>query len=195
MKRKFKLFATVASLCLSVALMAFGVYAAASVTYNVSGTVSYTMDHALVSVTTTVYSDTTQHGGFTSPEEDTLAGLTWGAATNTYTFKTYNDSTHLPEESGLKDQPVTIDLNTASAWKIEISITSINENGVNITPSSEYAISGSSNFAILAAEENSTGLTGVKDTAKVLTYYVYLINPVVAINAATFDISVDIAKA
>ncbi len=41
MKRKFKLFATVASLCLSVALMAFGVYAAAQVTYTVSGSVSF----------------------------------------------------------------------------------------------------------------------------------------------------------
>ena len=41
MKRKFKLFATVASLCLSVALMAFGVYAATTVTYTVSGSVSF----------------------------------------------------------------------------------------------------------------------------------------------------------
>ena len=41
MKRKFKLFATLASLCLSVALMAFGVYAATNVTYNVKSTVSF----------------------------------------------------------------------------------------------------------------------------------------------------------
>ena len=41
MKRKFKLFATVASLCLSVALMAFGVYAASTVTYTVTGSVSF----------------------------------------------------------------------------------------------------------------------------------------------------------
>ena len=41
MKRKFKLFATVASLCLSVALMAFGVYAAATVQYTVGSTVSF----------------------------------------------------------------------------------------------------------------------------------------------------------
>jgi len=41
MKRKFKLFATLASLCLSVALMAFGVYAATNVTYSVSSTVTF----------------------------------------------------------------------------------------------------------------------------------------------------------
>lgn len=42
MKRKFKLFATIASLCLSVALMAFGVYAAVSTTYTVTSTVTFT---------------------------------------------------------------------------------------------------------------------------------------------------------
>ena len=47
MKRKFKLFATVASLCLSVALMAFGVYAASTVTYTVSGSVTFTSQLAV----------------------------------------------------------------------------------------------------------------------------------------------------
>ena len=41
MKRKFKLFATLASLCLSVALMAFGVYAASTSTYNVTSSVAF----------------------------------------------------------------------------------------------------------------------------------------------------------
>ncbi len=41
MKRKVKLFASIASLCLAVALMAFGVYAATQVTYNVTGSVSF----------------------------------------------------------------------------------------------------------------------------------------------------------
>lgn len=41
MKKKFKLFATVASLCLAIALMGFGVYAATSVTVTISSSVSY----------------------------------------------------------------------------------------------------------------------------------------------------------
>ena len=41
MKRKFKLFATLASLCLSVALMAFGVYAASQSTFAVTSRVSF----------------------------------------------------------------------------------------------------------------------------------------------------------
>ncbi len=57
MKRKFKLFATVASLCLSVALMAFGVYAASTVTYNVSGSVSFTDVQVATSWTAAVYKE------------------------------------------------------------------------------------------------------------------------------------------
>ena len=54
MKKKVKLFTTIASLCLAVALMAFGVYAASTVTYTVNGTVAYTMDDVLVDVTTKI---------------------------------------------------------------------------------------------------------------------------------------------
>ena len=42
MKKRFKLFATIASLCLAVALMAFGVYAATSISLTVSGNVGFT---------------------------------------------------------------------------------------------------------------------------------------------------------
>lgn len=42
MKKKVKLFTTIASLCLAVALMAFGVYAATNATYKVSGSISFT---------------------------------------------------------------------------------------------------------------------------------------------------------
>ena len=51
MKRKFKLFATVASLCLCFALMAFGVYAATNVKYTASGSVSFTVNDVFVTVT------------------------------------------------------------------------------------------------------------------------------------------------
>ena len=41
MKKKFKLFTTIASLCLAIALMGFGVYAATQVTVTVTSNVSY----------------------------------------------------------------------------------------------------------------------------------------------------------
>lgn len=51
MKRKFKLFATIASLCLCLALMAFGVYAATNVKYTASGSVSFQVNDVFVTVT------------------------------------------------------------------------------------------------------------------------------------------------
>ena len=70
MKRKFKLFATVASLCLSVALMAFGVYAASSVTYTVSGSVSFTAQVACTWNVKVTYGDKTT-SATTKTDDDT----------------------------------------------------------------------------------------------------------------------------
>ena len=41
MKKRVKLFTTIASLCMAVALMAFGVYAAKNTTVTVNSTVQY----------------------------------------------------------------------------------------------------------------------------------------------------------
>ena len=43
MKKRLKLFSTIASLCLAVALMAFGVWAATTANFGVSSTVKYTV--------------------------------------------------------------------------------------------------------------------------------------------------------
>ena len=43
MKKKIKLMATIASLCLAIGLMTFGVYAAASVTVSISSSVTYSV--------------------------------------------------------------------------------------------------------------------------------------------------------
>lgn len=56
--KKVKLFTTIASLCLAVALMAFGVYAAASVTAKVSGTISFGATTANVELVEVVYTVT-----------------------------------------------------------------------------------------------------------------------------------------
>lgn len=50
MKRKFKLFATIASLCFCLALMAFGVYAASTVKYTASGSVSFEVSDVFVTM-------------------------------------------------------------------------------------------------------------------------------------------------
>ena len=54
--KKFKLLASIASMCLAIAVLCFGVFAASSVTYQISGTISYDVSDVFVNVKTTVYS-------------------------------------------------------------------------------------------------------------------------------------------
>lgn len=56
MNKKFKLFFSLSALCFSLAVLCFGVYSAMSVSYSITGSVSYEVTDAFVDVTTTVYS-------------------------------------------------------------------------------------------------------------------------------------------
>ncbi len=55
MSRKSKLFFSLVSLCFSIAVLCFGVYSALSVSYSISGSVSYEIKDVFVSVTRKVY--------------------------------------------------------------------------------------------------------------------------------------------
>ena len=72
MKRKFKLLTSVASLCLAVALMAFGVYAATAPKVTISGTVSFNATNVFATVT--VYAGTGDEAGW-----DVVETLTYDA--------------------------------------------------------------------------------------------------------------------
>ncbi|MBR5145328.1 MAG: hypothetical protein IKV34_01525 [Clostridia bacterium] len=77
MKKKVKLITTIASLCLAVALMAFGVYAALNVSYTIKNTVSYS---AAANVKATI-TYTTELGNATA----TVPGEGEGAPAVAYT--------------------------------------------------------------------------------------------------------------
>ncbi|MBO7526736.1 MAG: hypothetical protein J6T74_02415 [Clostridia bacterium] len=55
MKKRAKIITTIASLCLAVALLAFGVYAAANVTLNVTSQVNFVVTDVFASITGNVY--------------------------------------------------------------------------------------------------------------------------------------------
>lgn len=63
MKKKVKLFSTIASLCLAVALMAFGVWAATSSKYSVTSKVSFTSKDVMVTWTAKVVGGDTSKNG------------------------------------------------------------------------------------------------------------------------------------
>ena len=214
MKRKFKLFATVASLCLSVALMAFGVYAAAQVTYTVSGNVSYTVDNTLVTVTTTAAYMVTTDGG----NEGVKHGNTGTNVTTEFvTGKFYKDDTSAVtggdawtsyETSGeneglLKADPdgeasVAVNFNTSTVWKITINVKTINESGVHVKAVASVA-ENQTNYGILAAETYNDvtvtkGADG-SDPGKDFVFYIYLkdtkLNTTVAKDAYSIVLSID----
>lgn len=72
MKKNFKLFSTIASLCLAVALMAFGVWAATTVNVGVTGSVSFTAEPNVKAKATFVSTATNIASGLESEKEEIL---------------------------------------------------------------------------------------------------------------------------
>lgn len=83
MKKNFKLFSTIASLCLAVALMAFGVWAATSVTFKTNSSVKFT---ATTDVFGTFHAEVKLNDGAASDvieyQKVNAAGSDWVATAN-----------------------------------------------------------------------------------------------------------------
>ena len=189
MKRKFKLFATVASLCLCLALMAFGVYAATSVTYTASGTVSYEVKDVFVDFQLKIeqVAQPADHSvGYVSTQQGAVEDLVFTANTldedaeatyakqSSYTIvnekKAALDAT---AAAALKDADIALDFNKASAYRITITVTSQEETKtLNIN---EVVTGSGLTNAWIAAQTKATNAKTVDAKGSVnLVYYVVL---------------------
>ena len=133
MKRKFKLFATVASLCLSVALMAFGVYAAASVSYTVSGSVSFSAQVACTWDVKVTYGD----GTTTATEEDDtqlVAGASDATASKTVALGAVALGT---DTTTVKNNMVIYTITCQNTGSAAIAIT-VNKEGTTLATTGSY---------------------------------------------------------
>ena len=75
MKKRAKIITTIASLCLAVALMAFGVYAASTVTFSVTTKVSFQVKDVFVTIAGKAYKNSAANAtGATEFEEQRFAG-------------------------------------------------------------------------------------------------------------------------
>ncbi|MBE7082721.1 MAG: hypothetical protein E7378_03510 [Clostridiales bacterium] len=139
MKKQAKLFATIGSLALSLALLAFGVYAAGAVTFNVTNTVTYTFDSVLVGVDTTLYrisSGTTTI--VDAATVDALGADSWtatedGVTDGDFTSYTGSDGVYTQKEQTVANSTLNFDLNKAFAYKVEIAFTTVSNSGVTIS--------------------------------------------------------------
>ena len=112
-KKKVKLMSTIACLCLSIAMMMFGIFAATNVSFNLSSTVSYTVQDVFVEITGHVYLETD-----ISNRNNELEELRYG------TVKSYTGTI------GTDANPISPGQSSATlqSWDIgEISFTSTND--------------------------------------------------------------------
>lgn len=207
MKRKVRLFSAIMALCLSIGLLAFGVYAASTITYNINGTVNYTMTDVLVNVTTTLayvkdnattadtkenkigYTDTTVKSATFDGID--LTGLTTKLTGDT-TITTY-DSGNIANDVTTGTANLSISFNDSTAWKVSINISTIQKDvGVNIALGN-FGVGEGANYNVVADTNNKTSIAKEGDTT--LVYYVYLIDPTVAISNKTFTIPLTLTQA
>ena len=118
MKKKLKLFATVASLCLALATLCFGVFSATQISYTIGGTISYEVNDVFADVKTRVYTSDFKDKTTLSTKVSTLAES--GDVTDladtlyTYDFSTDGDSQSFDNtESGTKEG-IKIEYNTTT---------------------------------------------------------------------------------
>lgn len=108
MKRKFKLITSVASLCLAIALMAFGVYAAANPTVTVTGSVTFSATH--------VYADVYADVADAAVAKDGALTFDYQGVDATQ-FRNEATST---KDYGTLTMPAINDMNVKSAYQVRI---------------------------------------------------------------------------
>lgn len=190
MQKRMKIISTVASLVLAVALMAFGVYAASNITFNINSTVSYKFTDALIKVTRTISSANIA----IPPSSDAdLSALDYINAVSA-SFQTYNMNNEwvdpaIPDgfaggeyNADIISEDLNYNFNVSYAFKIEVSVETKNTNGVSFsytlptTPENgNYRI-----FADLSNIESGTTVIPASGPATVI-YYIALVDTTVEI--------------
>ena len=142
--KKLKLFASLATMCLCIAVLCMGIYAAQTVTYTIGGTISYTVEDVFAKINTKVYKVSGQQTTSTMKTNvDTLATTAFSNIdTNTY----IEDTTNAIEEydttsSNTASQTVAITIdNTYMTYYIVINISNLADRAINaqLTDSTNY---------------------------------------------------------
>ena len=147
--KKGKLILSLSLMCLSITVLCFGVFAAASVSYSISGTISYTVTDAFVTVSTKVYRGTNQYA-----TDDALSTLATALAGKTQTLSGANfteDNTYsISDYNSTSGQNFaqTIDLTLSSTNKsylVEMTITNLSPS-VNVWAMANWELKTGSNI-------------------------------------------------
>ena len=206
MKRKVKLFATIASLCLSLALMAFGVYAATSITFTSKGTVNYTLaDDVWTSFTVSAqqyaYKDAVVANAAAVDALElpaaTTVDLNGDAEGTTYFWDAAQDAAKTDAEmSHTKEGLFAVNFNEGYIYEITISVARTNGAADATVTSTIKDVTADSGYAVVLA----TGVEAEQElpadsTAITFTYYVLLTDNMAAITDLPFTLELVVAVA
>lgn len=180
MKQK-KILGTIASLCLAIALLAFGVYSAGAVTFNVTNTVTYTFTDVLVDINAKLYKVTSGTSAIvTAGGLDTMDTGDWtevaGGVTNG-TLKSYTGSDGVytqDPESSTGNSNITFDMNTAFAYMVTIDFTTVSNAGITITYNSSAFVDADGDNVKLVVKDNASNNAIVAGQTYTFVYYVLL---------------------
>ena len=193
MKRKIKVFSAIASLCLAVALMAFGVYAATQVTYTLSGTVEYEVAGVIADIDVEWYTNDTLLN-----VTDQAGNVTWNQtaetpALNGYDYN-YGSTSDTPSDS------IAATFGEYAAIKIVVTVTNYSKtNAINLAGTQIEKVGQDDNLVVQAKTGNATTVPVVPEdeTTKAVTleYYVYLSDVTKSLaEGAGFTLTVNLKK-
>ena len=185
--KKFKLFTTMLSFCFALAVLCFGVYAASTVDYTLSGNISYDVNDAYVNIVTKVYSSAEYYGnsgGYYANNlhqqvNNVLAGNVTGLNL-VKTSETYNstNATTDPAVGGFELGDLAFS-STSFTYIFVVEITNLGDNtvygyldGYSISTSDTYSYKANSDQFWTASNEVCYDL-GKNETGKI----VIAINP------------------
>lgn len=214
--KKFKLLASIASMCLAIAVLCFGVFAASSVTYQISGTISYDVSDVFVNVKTTVYSYANNlseanlktyadaiaaKNAVAATQTDVTVGS--GKATFTYVTGKTGDYAYGGTPSGIiggtaNELTTSTDglkltyNNSAYSYFIVINVKNLASKSLKITPDNANGAWGANVNSYHYVSASSTGVA--KDTSTNLVIAMSIIDKKVAINSGnTFSLKLTFA--
>ena len=179
MKKKLKLFATIASLCLALAVLCFGVFSAMNVTYTIGGSISYEVNDVFATVETDVY--TSSFSNSTSLLSEAKKFLTSSNVENTvqtdykYDFTTKGlDSENYSNLDALEDNTtgginIAYNLTDKRTYFVVISITNNGDNIISASVTGSMGQNANTNFV---KTEPITSLSKTKKQKIVLAFMI-----------------------
>ena len=176
--KKVKLFTTIASLCLAVALMAFGVYAAGTQNVKVSANVSYEIgNHVAGTLTVTAYDKL----------DTATAALTDVVDTKTATFKSEDADVNKTGANGLLTFEKTLKTTTDDQYvAFKVAFAASNGKAVTIT------LTGTSSTSFTAQKPTNVTVAATSAEATIYFQYTGAGNADVESEEISFDIVINV---